>query len=121
MAAELPARVEAVDGATVVDFPWEAASNAIDALEVASSTLDSQLGTRADMVGTLDDWEGSFRDEFNDAHDGITSTASGLKEELTSVASRIVGGAESANEAQRQNNYSYELGRALVSDDPIPI
>lgn len=104
MAAEMPARVEAVENAVVVDFPWGAATNAVAAVNAASSTLDSQLGTRADMVGTLGEWEGSFRIDFDEAYQRITSTASGLKERLTSLASSIVGGAEDANDEQRQNN-----------------
>jgi uncharacterized protein YukE len=108
MASEMPARVEAVDGAVVVDFPWEAATTAVAELDAASATLDSQLGTRADMVGTLEDWLGTYRNEFDDAHSRITSTAGGLRETLTALASSIVGGAEDANQQQRTNNWQAE-------------
>lgn len=108
MASEMPARVEAVDGAVVVDFPWEAASSAVAELDAASATLDSQLGTRADMVGTLEDWAGAYRDEFDDAHSRTTSTAGGLKETLATLASSIVAGAEDANQQQRTNNWQAE-------------
>jgi hypothetical protein len=102
--AELPARVEAVDNAVVVDFPWDAAGSAVTALNDASTTLGSQLGARPDMVATLTEWEGSFRTDFNEANSRITSAGSGLKEWMTTLASSIVSGAEDANEEQRQNN-----------------
>jgi uncharacterized protein YukE len=108
MALELPARVEAVADAIVVDFPWDAATAALSALGAASSRLDSQLGTRPDMIGTLDDWVGTFRNEFDDSHQRLTSTASGIKDALTNLASSIVTGAETANQQQRQNNSRVE-------------
>jgi hypothetical protein len=108
MAAEMPARVAAVEGAYEVYFPWETATSAVSALNAASSTLDSQLGTRPDMVGTLGEWVGTYRDEFDDTHGRITSTASGLKDRLTTQASAIVAGAEDANQAQREHNYRAE-------------
>lgn len=111
MAAEMPARVEAVDGAAVVDFPWEAAGSAVEAYNAASSTLESQLGARPDMVGTLDDWLGTFRDDFDDTYARLTTVAGGLKERFTSLASLIVGGAEDANAEQRQNNQQAEWRR----------
>ncbi|HYZ99420.1 MAG TPA: hypothetical protein VE575_11755 [Acidimicrobiales bacterium] len=104
MAAEMPARVAAVDGAVVVDFPWTAAASAVAALNAASSTLGSQLDARAGMLGTLEDWEGTYRREFNGTHGRLTSTASGLKESLATLASSIVTGAENANQQQRVNN-----------------
>lgn len=116
MAAQMPARTEPVDGAMVVDFPWDAATAAVNALNDAVSTLDSQLGARPGMVDTLSDWRGQFRDEFDDAHQRITSTASGLKETLASLASSIVSGAESANGEQSQNNFRVENPGA-----PVPI
>jgi uncharacterized protein YukE len=116
MAAEMPARLEPVEGARAVDFPWEAATSAVSALNNAVSTLDSQLGARPGMVDTLSEWRGSFRDEFDDAHGRMMSTASGLKETLTSLAASIVGGAGSANEEQRQINF-----RAENPDLAVPV
>jgi uncharacterized protein YukE len=109
MASEMPARVEAVAGAVVVDFPWESATAAVAALDRAAATLDSQLAARPGMVGTLDDWVGTYRDEFDDALGRITSTASGLKETLATLASSIVAGGENANQAQREYNHRAEL------------
>jgi uncharacterized protein YukE len=113
MASELPARVEAVEGARVVEFPWEAAGNAIAAPDAAESTLESQWGARPGMIETLGDWVGAYRDEFDEAHQRITSTASGLKGTLATLASSIVTGAENANQEQRQVNWRVENPGAL--------
>jgi hypothetical protein len=115
MASEMPARVEPVDGAVVVDFPWEAATGAVAELDAASATLDSQLGTRADMVGTLEDWVGTYRNEFEDADGRMTSTAGGLREAIVALASSIVTGAETANQQQRASNWQAE------NPDPQPV
>ena len=104
MAAEMPTKVEPVTGAVAVDFPWAAATTAVTALNVAASTLDAQLVTRADLAPTLIDWTGAFRTEFDGASTRITTGAAGLKETLTRVAFWIVGGAEAANHQQRTDN-----------------
>jgi uncharacterized protein YukE len=109
MAAEMPAKVESVDGADAVDFPWSAAATAIGALNAASSTLGSQLEARATMTPRIVDWTGAFRSEFDGAHARVTSTASGLKETLTRMAFWIVSGAEAANDQQRTNNTNAAL------------
>lgn len=113
MAAEMPAKVEPVDGADEVDFPWTQATTAVTALNQAASTLGTQLETRTEMTPTLVDWTGTFRDQFDAAATRITTTASGLKETLTRVAFWIVGGAEAANQQQRTNNDA-------VADQPVP-
>jgi uncharacterized protein YukE len=104
MAAEMPAKVEPVDGADTVDFPWSAATAAVSALNSAASTLGSQLDARAEMTPTITDWTGAFRTEFDTAYTRITTTASGLKERLTRMAFWIVSGADAANDQQRTNN-----------------
>jgi uncharacterized protein YukE len=108
MAAEMPAQVQPVDGAEVVDFPWASASSAVSALNAASSTLGSQLGARPGMLDTLNDWVGSYRDEFDPAYRRISSTASGLKETMATLASNIVSGAEDANARQSTLNRQAE-------------
>ena len=113
MAAEMPAKVEAVAGATVVDFPWAAAAAAVTALNTASSTLGTQLDSRATMLPTIADWEGTYRAEFDSAYGRITATASGLRETLTTLASSIVSGADDANQAQHRYNQA-----ALEPDPP---
>ncbi|MGH9288222.1 MAG: hypothetical protein ACRD0V_08040 [Acidimicrobiales bacterium] len=112
MAAEMPAKVEAVAGATVVDFPWVDAAAAVTVLNTAASTLGTQLDSRTTMLPTIVDWEGAYRDEFDRAYGRITGTASGLKETLATLASSIVSGAEVANQAQRRYN------QAAMEPDP---
>lgn len=104
MAAEMPAKVEPVDGADVVDFPWAAARTAVSALNDAASTLDSQLEARATMHPTIGDWTGAYRTEFDATYTRITGAADGLKETITRMAFWIVGGAEAANHQQTTNN-----------------
>jgi uncharacterized protein YukE len=119
MAAEMPARVQPVENAVVVNYPWDAATSAVAALNAAASTLDSQLGTRAGMVGTLTDWIGTFRTDFDEAYQRISSTGTGLKDRLNTLASQIVSGAEDANEEQRQNNTRAEQA-VPAGGHPVP-
>jgi uncharacterized protein YukE len=113
MAAEMPAKVEAVAGATVADFPWADAAAAVTALDTAARSLGTQLDSRSTMLPTIVDWVGTYRDEFDRAYGRITGTASGLKETLATLASSIVSGAEGANHAQRTYNQA-----ALEPDPP---
>ena len=93
-----------LEDAVVHDFPWGPATTAVAALNAAGSTLQSQLGARPPMVETLADWKGAYRQDFDVANHRITTTASGLREELARKASAIVSAAEDANDQQRQNN-----------------
>ncbi|HKA84296.1 MAG TPA: hypothetical protein VKD21_10560 [Acidimicrobiales bacterium] len=113
MAAEMPARVEAVAGAAVADFPWADAAAAVTALDTAASTLGTQLESRSTMLPTIVAWVGTYRDEFDRAYGRITGTAAGLKETLATLASSIVSGAERANHAQHRYNQA-----ALEPDPP---
>jgi uncharacterized protein YukE len=113
MAAEMPARVEAVAGATVADFSWADAAAAVTALNTAASTVGTQLDSRSTMLPAIVDWVGTYRDEFDRAYGRITGTAAGLKETLATLASSIVSGAEGANQAQRTYNQT-----ALEPDSP---
>lgn len=103
--AEMPTRVEPAPGADEVQFPWEAASTAVAALNAAVSTLGSQLDARPEMIDTIVDWEGRYRDQF-DNKDARIREQDGppLREELARLASSIVSEAESANQEQRNNN-----------------
>ena len=118
MAAEMPARVQPVSGATVVDFPWADATAAVTALNEAASTLGSQLEARATMKPSIVDWVGTYRDEFDRADGRLTSTATGLRESLAATASWIVGGAESANQQQRIYNHEAEQRPATTQPPP---
>jgi hypothetical protein len=113
MAAEMPAKVEPVDGADVVDFPWGAARTAVSALNAAASTLDSQLDARVTMAPTIVDWAGTYRTEFDAAHTRITTAAVGLKETVTRMAFWIASGAEAANDQQTANNADVPAGQPV--------
>jgi hypothetical protein len=118
MAAEMPVRVQPVAGAVVVDFPWSEASTAVTALNDAVTALGTQLEARATLAPTIVDWAGTYRNEFNGADNRLTTTATGLRETLAAVASWIVGGAESANQAQRDRNTEAEQG--ITTGAPSP-
>jgi hypothetical protein len=104
MAADMPARVEPVDGAESVDFPWDAAGEAVAALERVASTLGEQLATRSEMDPTLSDWTGAYRTEFDRKYGPMTDAATALPEQARRYAAAIVSGAEAANQEQRVKN-----------------
>jgi hypothetical protein len=103
-AAHMPARVQPVDGARVVHFPWEAARAAVAALNDARAALGTQLDNRVDMYNTLGDWRGVFRDDFNSAESRITAVAIGLRDAFGRKAAAIVSAAVDANDRQRDYN-----------------
>ena len=109
MAAEMPARVEPIEGAVRVDYPWAAATTAVSALNDVASTLESQLGQRADMLPQLGEWEGAYHVDFSTKRWLLEFDGTGLKENALSLASSIVSGAEDANAQQRQNNERAEV------------
>lgn len=113
MAAEMPAKVEPVDGADVVDFPWAAARTAVSALNAAASALDSQLDARVTMAPTIVDWTGTYRIEFDAAYTRIATAAVGLKETVTRMAFWVVSGADAANDQQTVNNAD------VTTDQPV--
>jgi hypothetical protein len=104
MATEMPERVEPVDGAEEVDFPWSDARTAIAALDAAADKIHDQLGHRPDMRDTLDEWEGTYRNEFDDTDARLMDHGSAAKDNLRVYAGTIVRGAESANAEQRRIN-----------------
>lgn len=112
MAAELPAQVEPADESVRVSYPWDEAAAAVTALNAAAATLSSQLSARPGMDGTLEDWEGRYRTDFDVANWRITTTAGGLAEEIPMFIARIVGSAEAANQMQRNLNAQAETAAA---------
>jgi uncharacterized protein YukE len=76
----------------------------VTALNKAKSLLDGQLDRRAAMHGSISDWEGVYRDEFDDQYSRLTIGGSGLVQTLATRASSIVTCAEEANARQRSNN-----------------
>lgn len=107
MATEMPERVEPVDGAEEIDFPWSDARTALPALDAAADEIHDQLGHRPDMRATLDEWEGTYRNEFDDTDDRLMDYGSAAKDSLRVYAGAIVQGAESANAEQRRMNDRY--------------
>lgn len=104
MPAELPERVAAATGAETVDFPWSQAGVLVAALEDAASTLNTQMWLRPDMVSTIADWQGTFRDEFDEAYGRLVGVAPDLVESSSSRASSVVAQAEDTNAEQRLAN-----------------
>jgi uncharacterized protein YukE len=92
----MPDPVEPAPGAEVVEFPWSEASSAVAELDSAATELDNQGLSRASLYPSLDEWEGQYRDDFDETYDSLMSTASGIVETLNSVAAAIVTGAEDA-------------------------
>lgn len=104
MAVEMPDQVVAAVGATAVEFPWATASAAVEALDRAVAALTSQARARARMEGTLGDWQGRFRGDFDDGYGDIVAAAATLADELASRAGSIVDGANAANDEQMRRN-----------------
>jgi hypothetical protein len=104
MATEMPERVEPVDGADEVDFPWSDARTAVATLDATADKIHDQLGQRPDMRATLDEWEGTYRSEFDDADDRLMAYGNTAKDNLRVYAGAIARGAESANAEQRRIN-----------------
>jgi hypothetical protein len=111
MATEMPERVEPVDGADEVDFPWDDARTAVAALDAAADKLHDQLGHRPDMRGTLQEWEGTYRNEFDDTDDRLMDYGSAAKDNLRVYAGTIAHGAERANAEQHRLNEQREEQR----------
>lgn len=105
---DMPAPVDPVPGASIVSFPWEAAASAVGALRDAAATLRSQLEARSDLLPTIVDWEGRYRDDFDATSERLTTTATGLVAILTSRANAIVSAAERAASQQSANNAAAE-------------
>jgi hypothetical protein len=109
---DMPAPVEPAPGAEVVEFPWDAAASAVGALHEAAATLRGQLDSRAALLPTIVDWEGSYRDDFDAAYTRLTATASGLAETLASRAGSVISAAETAAAQQMANNTAAEEAAA---------
>lgn len=100
----MPERVVAVDGASVVSFPWATAAGAVAALTSAAAALGAQAEGRASMLATIDRWSGGMRDDFDEKHAHLAAMAAGLVETLTARAGAIVDAADEANAEQARRN-----------------
>jgi uncharacterized protein YukE len=101
---ELPDPVAPTSGAEVVDFPWAAVSGAIAELDAAATELANQLSSRSLLHATLVDWEGRYREDFDETYESLVTRAEGIVETLGSVAGAVVGGAEDAVADQTSAN-----------------
>lgn len=104
MTAEMPVRVEAVPGARVVAFPWDAASSVVAAIGDAAAALSASLESRAEMVGAISDWKGAYRQDFDETYLRLTAAATDLVERAPSRALAVVSSAEDANTEQTIEN-----------------
>ena len=73
MTAEMPARIEAVPHARVVEFPWASATSVGATIGEAAAALSASLESRAAMAVAISDWQGAYRLDF-DASQSIGST-----------------------------------------------
>lgn len=100
----MPARPAIEAGAEVVDFPWDDATAAVQALDAAANELSAQIETRGEMRQTITDWQGAYRDEHDDEHSSLATSLWGLVGTLVFRGGAIVGGAEDAAAQQLLNN-----------------
>jgi hypothetical protein len=110
MAVEMPDQVVAAGGAAAVEFPWARASDAVDALNRAVAALTSQIRARARMEGTLGDWQGRFRGDFDDGYGDMVDAAATLADDLAARAGGVVAGADAANDEQVRRNRAATAG-----------
>lgn len=108
MAAEMPERVAAAAGATVVSFPWLAAGEAVSALNAAAAVLSAHGEARVAMEPALAEWAGSYRHDFDLAYSDVMTALGGVQEALALRAGAIVDAALGANDAQIVRNNAVE-------------
>jgi hypothetical protein len=104
MAVEMPERVGAVAGASVVAFPWASATAAVSALNTAAARLTTHTDARGTMAGGLSDWAGGYREGFDSAYADAMSAATSVQETLALRAGAIVDAAAEANDVQTIRN-----------------
>ena len=101
---EMPARVEAVPGATQVAFPWATATTVLDLLHDAAATLAAHLEARPAMVATIADWTGAYRDAFDEVHARLLAAATATVEAVGLRAGGVITAAHAANDRQEFAN-----------------
>ena len=104
MALEIPARVDAVPGARVVEFPWASASAVLTAINDTAATLSASLESRSAMDSAITEWHGAYRDEFDKTYTRLTAAASDLVERAPGRAQSVVNAADDANTTQTRAN-----------------
>ena len=104
MSAEMPARLEAVADARVVEFPWGAATAVVSAIGEAATALSASLESRAVMAGTISEWQGAHRRDFDETYVRLVAAASDLIERAPSRTQSVVSAADDANTEQSLEN-----------------
>jgi uncharacterized protein YukE len=104
MTAEMPARIEAVPHARVVEFPWASATSVGAAIDEAAAALSASLESRAAMAGAINDWQGAYRQDFDETYLRLAAAATDLVERAPSRAQSVVSAADDANTEQTLEN-----------------
>lgn len=100
----MPTRVEVVPHARAVEFPWAEASSVVAAIGEAAAALSASLESRAAMAGAISEWDGAYRQDFDDAYLRLTAAATDLVERAPLRAQAVVSAAEDANTEQTLEN-----------------
>jgi hypothetical protein len=111
--------VAPVEGAARVDFDYEAASAALDALGAMGSKLGDQATARQTLAAEVTvDWLGYYRTEFDRAQ-GLLQSRFSAGAELSGYATFPIWTAiGDANAAQRQLNDAALAAQARLADTP---
>ena len=104
MTAEMPARIEAVQHARVVEFPWASATSVGAAIGEAAAALSASLESRAEMAGAISDWQGAYRQDFDETYLRLAAAATDLIERAPSRAESVASAADDANAEQTLEN-----------------
>jgi uncharacterized protein YukE len=100
----MPARTEAVPHARVVELPWASATSVVAAIDEAATALSASFESRAAMAGTISDWQGAYRQDFDETYQRLAAVATDLVERAPSRAQSVVSAADDANTEQTLEN-----------------
>jgi uncharacterized protein YukE len=116
---ELPVPVEAEHDATEVVFPWSQAGVAVDKLFDLWERLGSfEMSDRSGIDDLISDWEGPFRDEFDDVQGDYMADVVALRQVVLDLAGNIIDHAHAVNgEQEDRNGEAYEEWLENQSDD----
>lgn len=89
-----------------VTFPYGTACWAIATCRRIAGMLDDDLTERVGMVGSLDEWTGGFREEFDEEWGSLETSLGLLKEGLQQLAGDIE---EAWNDADAVNTSRAEI------------
>lgn len=102
---ELPVPDENVDGAADVLFPWSPAQTALNKLdELLDRIATYRNEDRPALVGSVEDWEGPYRNEFDEVEGIYLTDLRDLVTALENMGDDIVHHADQANLEQEDRN-----------------